>query len=84
MGKLERWAVVAEIGAAVAVVASLVHLSFEVQRNTSAVQSQTSQGLLELSNEAVKLFCHVLVTSPVTESIRETGSLSLPPTSLGG
>jgi hypothetical protein len=52
MGKLERWAVVAEIVAAVAVVASLVHLSFEVKRNTSAVRSQTSQGLLELSNEA--------------------------------
>lgn len=52
MGKLKRWAVVAEIVAAVAVVASLVHLSFEVKRNTSAVQSQTSQGLLELSNEA--------------------------------
>lgn len=52
MSKLERWAVIAEIVAAVAVVASIVHLSFEVKRNTSAVYSQTSQGLLEMSNQA--------------------------------
>lgn len=52
MHHLQRWSLVAEIVGAVAVVVSIVYLTLEVQRNTNAIQSQTSQGLLELSNFA--------------------------------
>jgi hypothetical protein len=52
MDRLQRWATIAEIVAATAVVLSIIHLAVEVQRNTSAVQSQTSQGLLEMANQA--------------------------------
>jgi hypothetical protein len=50
MERLQRWSLIAEIVAAIAVVGSIGYLTVEVQRNTRAVQSQTSQGLLELAN----------------------------------
>ena len=52
MKKLQQWSLIAEIVAAIAVVLSIAYLTLEVQRNTSAVQSQTSQGLLEMANQA--------------------------------
>lgn len=55
MQNLQRWSLVAEIVGAVAVVISIVYLTVEVQRNTSAIQSQTSQGLLEMANETNQL-----------------------------
>jgi hypothetical protein len=44
MERLQRWSLIAEIVAAIAVVGSIGYLTVEVQRNTRAVQSQTSQG----------------------------------------
>ncbi len=55
MKNLQRWSLVAEIVGAVAVVVSIVYLTIEVNRNTSAIQSQTSQGLLEMANDANQL-----------------------------
>lgn len=55
MKNLQRWSLVAEIVGALAVVVSIVYLTIEVQRNTSAIQSQTSQGLLEMANETNQL-----------------------------
>ena len=50
MQKLERASLIAEIVGAVAVVLSVGYLTLEVRRNTAAVESQTSQGLLEMAN----------------------------------
>lgn len=50
MEKLQKWSLIAEIAAAIAVVLSIIYLAVEVQRNTSAIRTQTHQGLLELSN----------------------------------
>jgi hypothetical protein len=47
--KLEKWALIVEIVAGIAVVVSILYLATEVQRNTNAIQSQTQQGLLELA-----------------------------------
>ena len=52
MEKLQRWGVIAEIAAAIAVVLSIIYLGLGVRANTSAVQSQIGQGILELTNEA--------------------------------
>ncbi len=52
MKKLQQWSLIAEIVAAIAVVISIAYLTIEVQRNTSAIQSQTSQGLLAMANQA--------------------------------
>jgi len=48
MEKLQRWSLISEIVAAIAVVLSIVYLAVEVQRNTTAIQTQTLQGLLEI------------------------------------
>jgi len=49
--KLKSWALIAEIVGGLAVLLSIVYLAVEVRANTSAIQSQTNQGLLELLNE---------------------------------
>ena len=62
MRDLQRWSQVAEIVGAVAVVISIVYLTIEVQRNTSAIQSQTSQGLLEMANETNQLLSMISIS----------------------
>ena len=62
MRDLQRWSLVAEIVGAVAVVISIVYLTIEVQRNTSAIQSQTSQGLLEMANETNQLLSMIRIS----------------------
>ena len=52
MKKLKRWSLISEIVAAIAVVLSILYLTVEVQRNTSAIRTQTFQGLLEMSNQS--------------------------------
>ena len=47
--KLEKWALIVEMVAGIAVVVSILYLAVEVQSNTNAIQSQTQQGLLELT-----------------------------------
>ena len=49
---LHKWALVAEIIGAIAVVLSIIYLTVEVRSNTNAIQSQTNQGLLELANQS--------------------------------
>ena len=44
--------VVIEIASAGAVLLGLIFVGFELKQNTEAVESQTSQGLLELANQA--------------------------------
>ena len=41
-----------EIASAVAVFLGLVFVGLELKQNTEAVESQTSQGLLEMANQA--------------------------------
>jgi hypothetical protein len=45
---LSDWASIAEITSAIAVVASLVYVGYELRQNTNAVHSSTQQSMLEL------------------------------------
>lgn len=77
MKKLQQWSLVAEIVAAVAVVLSIAHLTLEVQRNTSAVQSQTSQGLLEMANAAnMQLVANAEMAEIFVRANNDLGGLS--------
>lgn len=48
MDKLQKWAHVAEIAGAVAVVISLVYVGVQIRENTDAQQSQTEMNLFSL------------------------------------
>ncbi len=44
---LKKWAYLAEIGSAIAVVASLIYVGYELNQNTSAVRASNWQAVLE-------------------------------------
>ena len=51
MERLPKWAHIAEITGAVAVVVSLLYVGYQVRENTTAMQSQTEINLFSLSTE---------------------------------
>ena len=51
MERLQKWAQVAEITGAAAVVISLLYVGYQVRENTAATQSQTEMNLFGLSTE---------------------------------
>ena len=49
---LKKWAYLAEIGSAIAVVLSLLYVAYELNQNTNAVRAGNWQALLDYSAEA--------------------------------
>ena len=49
---LKKWAYVAEIGNAIAVVLSLLYVAYELNQNTNAVRASNWQALLDYANAA--------------------------------
>ena len=49
---LKKWAYLAEIGSAIAVVFSLLYVAYELNQNTSAVRAGNYQALLDYANSA--------------------------------
>jgi len=50
--KVEKWAVIADVVGALAVVMTLIVLIVEVRGNTDAIRSQTAQGTFDLSAQS--------------------------------
>jgi hypothetical protein len=63
---LEKWAYIAEIGSAIAVVLSLLYVAFELNQNTSAVRASNWQALLDYTASADLI---VLETADVADVI---------------
>ncbi len=53
--KLERWALIAEIGGAVAVVLSVIYLAVQVSDNNRLLRSQAHYNGLELSQRPIEM-----------------------------
>jgi hypothetical protein len=51
--KLEKWALIAEIGGALAVVLSVIYLAVEVSDNTRILRSQAHYNALELTQRPI-------------------------------
>ena len=49
---LKKWAYLAEIGSAIAVVASLIYVGYELNQNTNAVRAGNYQALLDYADGA--------------------------------
>ena len=51
--KLEKWALIAEIVGAVAIVVTLVFVGLELNRNTNSIRASTYQSMINLSNDRI-------------------------------
>lgn len=58
--KLSKWANVAEIASAVAIVGSLVYIAVQINQNTVAIEASTQQDVLNYGREQAEL----LITQP--------------------
>ena len=71
--KLADWANVAEISSAVAVVASLIYVGFEISQNTAAVKASTHQSFIAYGRDHSEM----LISNPDIARLVATGEIDL-------
>lgn len=76
MSKLEKWAHVAEIAGALAVVISLLYVGLQVRENTSAQLSQTEMNLFSLGYDLDAWYRDPAFVAIVAKADRDFESLS--------
>jgi len=76
MNKLEKWAHVAEIAGAIAVVLSLIYVGYQIKQNTAAQQSETELNLYNLTAVLDSWYQDPAFVSIVAKANRDFESLS--------
>ena len=76
MDRLQKWAHLAEIAGAIAVVISLVYVGYQINENTSAQQSQTELNLYSLTSDLDSWYQDSEFVAVVAKANRDFASLS--------